>query len=188
MTAPQRIQRQRTKGWRMPTLSTLLAYNWGYGVMEQGSFREASLPGLRGVGGCEAFSVMQRASTHESLQDQARKEQRLPAGKAGSREGGWDGGSNRTRQPGEQGAVCPAASRRTPAGTVHEAGAKLLRELRIQRRSSVGNRPQERWGFEASPLSWVRDHVSSAPALDSYGGASSRVPGALRKLQCGEAR
>lgn len=188
---PERIQRKRTKGWRMPGGAECVgghAYNGGCGAVESWPFRSSNLHNLWRTSGSEASQWLHRVAPPTQVRRQARTKQRIPAPapiQCASIRGRV---SRRPGRHGSQGQVQPATSSRSTRGVVRSARYALLRPVWILGQAGSPVRPPK---WRRRPPSAVST-VGKRLLPNTFGDVDARVPrdipGALRELQRHQAR
>lgn len=186
---PQRIQRRRTAGWRMPEGPPRYSEGGGgIGGVEPWAFGCQDVQSLWWTGGSETGHRLHRATTPSPICVEARVEQSVPPSAKSGCAGSRAGISRRPRRYGEEGSLQPATSSRHAGCPIRPSRYALMRQVWVLRQTRPALRPFERWGSPPSPFApfWERllqnviGHVRSRVA--------SNLSSALRQLQCDQAR
>lgn len=179
---PKRIQRKRTKGWRMPANARRMPYNWTYGSVEQRAFWRESLFILQRFRGLEAASDMLGAEASPPLGHQENQEQRIPAAAAGrgtiARHGGQDG----PWQLNEQDRIRQAETRCHARQAIQPPRSIRLRQVRLCRQEGFAFRSHQRRRPEAPEVVAVRKRLLQVVNPDVDGQAACNPAGALCQL------
>lgn len=183
---PKRIQRKRTRGWRMPEnavgMPNVVHLRHAH-VMEPGPLGSAPLSYLWWVGGHEAAPRMRRATSSPSVPSQGRSQRCLSSRAPSSRPGRRHGLPSRPGRYGGQGGATAGEARGIPAGAVRTSRGAFVSPLRDGRRSGAAIRPYRwRW-LVASSGAAIRKRVLPVSGHAVRQRVAATHPSALRELQ-----
>lgn len=187
---PIRIQRLRTKGWRMPEggcAFLLASLQWANG-MEQRSFWNEALPYVRRAGGLQTQRRLCGAAALASAYYQERAQQRLPERETGGRASGRNGLPQGLWRSQPQGQVQSAATRRDARRSIREDRRCILRSMRLLRQTRPPLRSQERRRTQASQVTAVRQCLLQSALSYERKRTAGNFSGSVRELQLYQAR
>lgn len=182
---PERIQRQRTKGWRMPFV---VRCGHAYRVMGKRSFVVAQVSRMWWFGGQQASGWMPNGPTLRALANQATAKQCVPARATSGRPRGGHRLPQGPRESHEQGRTKPEMALGVSRGALREAWRRAMRALWLCGCSCAATGPRG-WGRQpASKGAGIGDGLLPRSFQDVCHRTSGDVPGALRQLQRNQTR
>lgn len=188
---PQRIQRRRTPGWRMPSGAGVSvgghAYGGGRGVVEPRSLGGSNLHYLWRTSGSQAARRMHGEAPSTPVRRQARRQQRVSEAAPGRSSGVGRGVPRWTRRYGSQGGIQPAAPPRPARRTIRSPRHPHLRPMRLFGQAGPAVRPYK-WGWgPSSPVAPLGQRLLLDAARDVAERVPSHFPSALCQLQRNQA-
>ena len=182
---PKRIQRKRTKGWRMPDM---VYCGHAYRTLECRPFWRTSLPRMRRPSGRQAFDRMQGGAPPAPVREQVEAEQRVSPRREGCRTGDWVCLHERARERCEQARLRQGKPRDVARPNVQTARRSDVFNVWLHRRASVAVRPYRGWRPKASASPALGDGLLQGAEGHAGCGVAANVPSAVRQLQLHQAR